>query len=181
LTAPTDEQLMQRIQQGEQKAFQILVERYVTPLQRYASRFLSNANEAEDVVQESLLKVWRNAERWQADKAKVSTWIYSITHNLCIDLYRRKRLDTVSLDEALETPEAPELSDLNALEISQHLSIALQALPERQRSALLLCYYQGMSAQEAASVMSVSNSAVESLLARARRALRSNLSNDSFQ
>ncbi len=172
MTSLTDEQLMQQIQQGDHPAFQQLVKRYVTPLQHYASRFLGNANEAEDVVQEVLLKAWRNAERWQADKAKVSTWLYSITHHLCIDLYRRKSLDTQSLDDAPDVAEPAAHSRLQALEISQHVSVALQHLPERQRSTLLLCYYQGLSAQEAAQVLDISSSAVESLLARARRALR---------
>jgi len=168
----SDKELMQRVQQGDQQAFQRLVEQHIQPLYRFAQRALGNRSDAEDVVQDTFLSVWRNAQQWQAGKASLSTWLHTITHNACIDRYRRHKFDTVDLDAAAEVRVPEAVDGIRQIEVSEEVSHILQALPERQRHALLLCYYQGLSNQEAATILNINVSALESLLARARRTVR---------
>lgn len=174
MKALSDEALMQQIQQGNQTAFQQLVDRYLVTLHAFAQRFLGNANDAEDVVQEVFLKVWQRAETWQIDKAKLSTWLYQITHNNCIDWQRKSKLKTVELAAAEEIGMLDN-DDLQQAETKQQVEQALQKLPERQKSALVLCYYQGMSYRDAADILQIKVAALESLLARGRRSLKKQL------
>jgi RNA polymerase sigma-70 factor (ECF subfamily) len=170
-----DEQMMIRIQQGDYQAFQCLVEQYLSPLYRFAWRMLGNSKDADDVVQETFIKVWRNAHQWQAEKAKLSTWLHSIVHHCCIDIHRQNRLITVDLEEAAEVIAPEATNGIFQTEILDQVENALQQLPERQKSAILLCYYQGLTNQEAAAILNVNVAALESLLARARRTLKQQL------
>jgi RNA polymerase sigma factor (sigma-70 family) len=186
----TDESLMARVQGGDTGAFQQLVRRHTRGLQHFARRMLRDADEADDVTQEALLRVWQHAARWQQGRVQFTTWLFRIAHNQCIDRLRR----TQTRREAPSTVRGPDgqLTDtLDAIADTRHdaapdaqvgdagraqrLDVALRALPERQRSALVLCFYQGLSNQQAAEVLDVTVEALESLLARARRALRSAL------
>lgn len=171
----SDEQLMQRVQQGDQQAFKTLVNQHLAPLYRFTRRLLGSDSEAEDIVQDTFLRVWDRANQWQAGQAKLSTWMHSIAHNLCIDSHRRKKFDTVELSETEELSIPTEQSDLHRLELSDQVEKALSVLPERQRAAVVMCYYQGFSNQEAAEMLDINVSALESLLARARRTLRQQL------
>lgn len=167
----SDEALMLAIQQGDQEAFQQLVDRHMVALHKFSQRMLGNTNDADDVVQEAFLRVWQKSTTWQMDKAKVSTWLHRIAHNLCIDWQRKPKLTTVDLTEAEDIPAAtPDISHIEM--ITNQVEQALQQLPERQRSAIVLCYYQGMSNREAAQVLNVNLPALESLLARARKYLK---------
>ena len=127
-------------------------------------------------MQETFLRAWNHAEQWQSGRAKLSTWLHSIAYHLCIDNHRKNKLITISLDDELENndtfeiPAAPD--NLLKEELSYQVEKALQVLPERQRTAIALCYYQGMSNIEAAEILNVSVSALESLLARGRRTLK---------
>lgn len=168
----SDEELMQRIQQGDAQAFQRLVEQYIQPLYRFTYRALGNPCDAEDAVQDTFLKVWRRAYQWHASKASLSTWLHTIAHNVCIDQYRQRKINTEPLDAANNVPSVTD-SILQA-DMATDMAKLLQTLPARQRHALLLCYYQGLSNQEAAQILNVNVSALESLLARARRTLRHN-------
>lgn len=167
-----DEQMMIRIQQGDYQAFQRLVEQHLNPLYRFAWRVLGNSKDADDVVQEAFIKVWRNAHQWQPGKAKLSTWLYSIVHHCCIDLHRQNQLVTADLEEAAEVIAPEATSGIYQIEVSDQVENALKQLPERQRSAVLLCYYQGFSNQEAAKILNLNIPALESLLARARKTLK---------
>lgn len=175
LSELSDDALMQRIQQQDEQAFTLLVDRYMTALHGFVWRMLGNSSDVEDVVQETFLRVWYRAEQWQEGRAKLSTWMHRIAHNLCIDLYRQNRGIKVDIEleevQNVATATQPEDIWLQA-EISQQVEHALQALPEKQRSAVILCHYQGMSNRQAAEVMDVSVAALESLLARGRRTLR---------
>ncbi len=166
---------MQRLVAGDQAALAQLIHTHFSALHRYATRLLDNAGEAEDVVQESFIRLWEQAASWRADKGGLSTWLHGIAHNLCVDKLRRRR-EAVSLDAEGETPDFPQLADpghvLEKLEIAEQVELALRQLPARQRAALLLCYYQGFSGEEAAEILGLSLDALESLLARARRALK---------
>ncbi|EIJ42903.1 RNA polymerase sigma factor, sigma-70 family [Beggiatoa alba B18LD] len=174
-TADADSALMQRIQQGDQQAFNQLVNQYLHPLYRFAYRMLNNTADAEEVAQDTLVKVWRNAAQWQAEKAKLTTWIHSIAYHLCLDLLRRHSPTMIDIDDPDEMEIASPTDDYQQLEIIDQLEKGLQTLVERQRAAILLCYYQGLDNQEAAHILQISVDALESLLSRARRTLKKQL------
>lgn len=171
----TDETLMARIAEGDRGAFHVLTRRHLPRFLRVATRILGNASEAEDVAQEAFLRVWSHADRWDAGKAKVTTWMHRIVVNLCID--RRRKARTAPLEEAGDPvdPAPSAADDLWRTQMAGLVSRAVGELPERQRSALVLCYYEEMSNVEAAQALSVSVSALESLLVRARRTMRDRL------
>ncbi len=170
-----DAALVQRVANGDGAAARALVDRHVSKMLAVARRMLGDPVEAEDVAQEVFLRVWKHAAKWKPGQARFETWLHRVAINLCYDRLRKRR-------EVL-TDEPPELADegdsafdtLHARDIAAAVDAALGALPERQRAALTLCHYQEMSNIEAAKVMDVSVEALESLLARGRRALRSAL------
>lgn len=175
----SDDTLMSLIQQQDEQAFAKLIDRHLTILHAFARRMLGNTDDAEDVVQETFLRVWNHANRWKPGTAKLSTWLHQIVHNLCIDLRRQHRGKTVDIDleevqELVSTTVTPE-DCLQQEHISREVEKALQELPERQRSAIILCYYQGLSNLQAAEVLNVSVAALESLMARGRRTLKQKL------
>jgi len=171
----TDEELVSRIRDRDPAAFQIVVETHFQAIAAYTNRMLADPSEAEDIVQEVFIRLWTRADNWQSGKARLSTWLHSIAHNLCIDHFRKHKrvVGSEMLPETIggEEPE----QNLTAETNSQHIRTAISSLPERQRSALVLCHYQGLSNKEAALIMEVSTEALESLLARGRRSLRDKL------
>lgn len=171
----SDEQLMRRIQEGDQTAFNALVNQHINPLYHFTKRMLGNNTDAEDIVQETFLRAWKHALSWQPNKAKLSTWLHRIAHNLCIDMSRKQRMKLVELQEDHVITERQVSDDIHQEEVSAQVADALHGLPERQRSAIILCYYQGLSNQQAAEILDVSVSALESLLARGRRSLKTRL------
>lgn len=176
-SSSSDERALQhewvrRVAEGDSGAYRALCERYMEPLHRFAQRLLSSPSEAEDVVQETFLRVWQHAPRYQPT-ATVSTWIYRIARNLCLDRLRRRR-ETDERISLLEGETGPGQL-LDRKELSHQVQAALSELPERQRSALLLVHFEGLSQQEAAAVLEVGVQALESLLARGRRTLRKQL------
>lgn len=173
--APDDDaELVRRVAGGDASAYRTLVERHLHGLHGFVYRMLGSRAEAEEVCQESFLRLWKEAHRYVA-RAKLSTWLYRIAHNLAVDRLRRRRETTSAreLDEvaAAERPSSPLLET----ELVGVVQAALEALPERQRAALVLVHYQGMSNAEAAEVLGVKVRALESLLARGRRELRERL------
>ena len=176
---------MEALCQGDRKAYQAIVDRHCQAISHYALRMLGNQGDAEDITQETFLRLWLKADKWQASKAKLTTWLHRITHNLCIDFMRKhSRLQTLEDSEGLDANAQAAWSgvDESCTDDSQtdddrmsRLTKALSRLPEAQRSALMLCTYSGFSNQEAAAIMSISVKALESALARARRSLRATL------
>lgn len=178
----TDEELMRAVCDGDQSAYQILVKQHLSAISHYAFRLLGNRRDTEDISQEVFLRLWINAHKWQAEKAKLTTWLHRIAHNLCID-HLRKHGNTVVDDDAVESVEHQENQLDNNKETepderARILNAAIGTLPENQRSALMLCHYAGFSNREAAAIMSVSVKALESTIARARRNLKSRLEQD---
>lgn len=162
--------------QGNAEAASQLVARHLPRMTALARRMLGDSAEAEDVAQDVFLKVWTQAKRWQPGQAKFETWLHRVAINACLDRLRKKR--GVSLDEAEERVDPapdPEQS-LQQNQTARAVDAALQTLPERQRAAITLCHYQGLTNIEAASALDVSVDALESLLARGRRALKEKLS-----
>lgn len=175
----TDEELMLAVCMGDKLAYQTLVKQHLKPISHYAYRLLGNQKDTEDIAQEVFLRLWINAAKWKTEKAKLSTWLHRITHNLCIDYLRRHgRVQTQdTFDEKLTHLSANEHNNSEE-EVDQlkRLNTAIGNLPESQRSALVLCHYQGFSNKEAAAIMNISVKALESAIARAKRALRDQLS-----
>lgn len=171
-----DEELLTRVAAGDPAAVRALVARKLPRLLSLAGRMLGDAPEAEDVAQETFLRVWKQAPKWRpGGSARFDTWMHRVALNLCYDRLRRRR--EIATDQPPERPDegpGPERG-LEATDTGRRVTLALQALPERQREAIVLCHYQELGNIEAAAVMGVSVEALESLLGRGRRALRAAL------
>lgn len=175
--------LVRRVALGDRAAFASLVEAHQRPLSAYARRMLGEASGADDIVQETFLRLWTRADRFDSKTARLTTWLHNIAHNLCIDSFRKQsRISYTNEDSEFEAAVVPDVNspevDQEAEQSGERVRVALGILPERQRSALLLCHYQGLSNRDAASILDVSVDALESLLARARRRLKKELELD---
>ena len=171
----SDEALMLRAGTGDRAACQLLVERHLVRIVTFAHRTLGNRSDAEDAAQDVFLRVWSAAPRWKRGSARFSTWLYRVAMNVCLDRLAKKHETTADdLPELADPRPEPSLA-LHGSEVASHVSAALATLPETQRIAVTLCHYQGLRNTEAAEIMSVSVEALESLLARGRRALRARL------
>jgi RNA polymerase sigma-70 factor (ECF subfamily) len=156
---------------GDPFAARALTGRLAPRVLALARRMLADEAEAEDVTQEAMMRLWKIAPDWRAGEAKVSTWLHRVAANLCLDRLRRR--PTLPLDAAPEPPDpAPGALDaLTAADRAAALSAALDALPDRQRAAIALRHFEGLGNPAIAEALGVSVEAVESLLARGRRAL----------
>ncbi len=169
-----DQILMARVSQGDAQAYQQLVDSGIDRVLAVARRMLGDDMEAEDVAQDVFLRLWRQADRWEGGRARVSTWLYRVTVNSCIDRMRGRREETVAeLPEVAS--EATQQQTLEEEDLRDYMDAALQGLPERQRVALVLFHYENLSMNAVAETMDASVDAVESLLARGRRALKKSL------
>jgi RNA polymerase sigma-70 factor (ECF subfamily) len=174
-----DAHLLAAYAAGEARAARALLERLGPRVLALATRMLGDRAEAEDVTQEAMLRLWRQAPRWREGEAKVSTWLTRVALNLATDRLRRRRgvpLDT-AFGEGVEPADGrPGVeAGLRAAERASALRAALAELPERQAQAVALRHLEGLSNPEIAAVMALSVEAVESLTARGRRALAARL------
>lgn len=169
---PDDDELLRRIGENDELAFRTLVERHVDRAFALALRILDNRADADDVVQDSLLKVWTHRHRWEAGRAKFSTWLYRVVTNRCIDLRRRPRNEDVEAVGEIADAAPDAVTAMHRSEVSELLDAAMNRLPDQQRIAIILSYHETMSNAEIADVMDTTVAAVESLLKRARQQLR---------
>src|SRR5881394_3955204 len=151
-----DEVLMARIAEGQELAFQLLMRRHLQRSLAIARRMSLGAADAEDVVQEAWLRVWTTAARWRPTAA-FKTWLYRVLVNLCLD--RRRRRTHTALDAIAEPPDAT--ASIEATETARLVAAAIAELPERQRAALVLSYYEGLSNAECATVLDATVAGVE--------------------
>ncbi len=167
----SDEALMAKVARGDERAFQLLSRRHLPAMLGVARRILGNAAEAEDVAQEAFMRVWTYAPRWQP-LAQFRTWLTRVVVNLCLD--RKRRAPWVALETAGDivdpTPGAGEQAEVD--ERARMLATAVEKLPARQRSAIVLTYGEGMSNAQVAEILDTSVSAVETLLMRGKQNLR---------
>jgi RNA polymerase sigma-70 factor (ECF subfamily) len=174
-TVDHDEDLVRRVGEGDPAAIQAMVARKLPRMLSLARRMLGDAAEAEDVAQEAMLRAWRQAPRWTPGQARFDTWLHRVGLNLCYDRLRRRReIATDVLPDGVDDGPAPDRG-LLAAETGARVEAALARLPERQREAIVLCHYQELGNIEAAALMEISVEALESLLSRGRRALRTAL------
>lgn len=173
----TDESLVARIQRGDHEAFAHLVRRHSGLFYSAAYRMCGNADEAEDIVQDSFVKFWQKPQGFDASKGvKFTTWFYRVVSNMAIDHMRRKKPQADP--KVLEfMPDGANMADeaMVADHQAHALEQAIQALPERQKMALNLCFYEGLSNKEAAEILGVGVKALESLLMRAKQKLKDDL------
>ena len=169
----SDEALMARIAQGDRAAAQALMQRRLPRIVGLAHRMLGDAAAAEDIAQETFIRVWNAADRWQPGRAQVSTWMSRIAINLCHDRRRKQREIMPETLPDRRDPAPDQESVLVRAETENRIAEAMLQLPERQRQAMELVHFQEMSNIDAADILSVSVDALESLLARGRRNLRS--------
>ena len=182
-----DAALMLRVKEGDREAFEALVDKYKQPVMNMIYRTLPDATEAEDLAQHVFIQVYKSAHRYQVT-AKFSTWIFTIARNLCLnEIRRRTRHPADSLDAgstegdeqpALQYADTKAFSPPDALvhgELEEKIESAVQALPEKQRTALLLCRQEEVSYEEIAEILGCSLSATKSLIHRARETLKQQL------
>lgn len=170
-----DTQLIERVGRGEPAATRVLVAAKLPRVIGLATRMLRDGAEAEDVAQEAFVRVWRNAGAWQPGRARFDTWLHTVVLNLCRDRLRRRRVTTSDAVPDIPDPAPDAEAGLIAAERGSAVARAIAALPERQREAILLVHYQDLSGAEAAAALELSVEALESLLARGRRTLRTRL------
>ncbi|MBR9844400.1 MAG: RNA polymerase sigma factor [Rhodobacteraceae bacterium] len=166
-----DDALLVLYANGDDRAARALTMRLTPRVFAQAFRMLGDRAEAEDVAQEALMRLWKIAPEWRQGEAKVSTWLYRVTANLCTDRLRKRR--SVGIDEIPE-PEDDAVGPAEALQDKARLDAlqgALNALPDRQRQAVILRHIEGLGNPEIAEIMEISVEAVESLTARGKRAL----------
>ncbi|QSQ14715.1 RNA polymerase sigma factor [Myxococcus landrumensis] len=186
----SDERLMLAFQAGDARAFEALVRRHRTPVFNFILRFVGQRARAEDVLQETWLKVVRSAGEYQA-KARFTTWVYTIARNLCVDSARKESYRQAAslespvkgengeegraLADALpDSGASPERGAFNA-RLRPLLERALAALPEEQREVFILREYSGIPFKDIAEVTGVSENTVKSRMRYALDGLRRRL------
>jgi RNA polymerase sigma factor (sigma-70 family) len=163
---------------GDAGGARMLTVRLVPRILGYAARLMGDRAEAEDVAQEAMLRLWQVAPDWRQGEAKVTTWLYRVTTNLCTDRLRvRQRRKASALDDAPDIDDGAPAAETMLIEADRMAALnnALAALPDRQRGAVVLRHIEGFTNPEIAAVMDIGVEAVESLIARGKRALTINL------
>jgi len=170
--AISDETLVLRVANGDRTAFGMLVDRHALRYRALALRYLGDVALAEDLVQEAFVKLWTHARRFNADKARFTTWFHRVVVNRCLDEKRRKKPE--ALPEEYDQPDESPSVEHALMEADGNTSLkrALDALSDRQRLAVTLSYFDELSNVEAAEAMEMNLKAYESLLVRARAKLR---------
>ena len=193
MKALDEAQLVALVTQGDSRAFAELAQRHLPAIETYATRILADQTAAQDIAQETLLVLWQRSSEFKPEKARLTTWLHRVAYNRCIDLLRRQKRETPmpSADIYDRQENSAQGSGVNDVHDPPHIisvtseldanpsamGVALRRLPESQRTALVLTYYQNLSNREVASVMNSSTRAVESLLCRARGNLKKQLEN----
>ena len=183
----TDAEIMLRVKAGDQSAFDFLVQKYRRPLVSFMYRMARNTAAAEDLAQEVFLRVYRSRQTYEAS-AKFTTWLYRIATNLAVNHARDTRKErpevTVSLDEpdeetgtTMDVADGTITAEENMVRRERSLAIRskVEALPERQRLAVIMHKYQQMDYKQISEVLKLSESATKSLLFRAYETLRDQL------
>jgi len=182
-----DAALMLRVKRGDVRAFEQLVEKYKHPVINVIARTLRDLTEAEDLAQNVFVQVFKSADRYKAT-AKFSTWLFTIARNLCLnEIRRRSRHPAESLEASqteYEDQPVRQFEDVKTFsptdhvlhgELEQKLQLALNELPENQRTAILLCRQDELSYEDISEVLGCSLSATKSLIHRGRETLKEKL------
>ena len=187
-SSESDVALMQLVKEGDENAFRELVERHQRVVINVIHRSIGDAWEAEDLAQRVFVQVYRSAGRYKPT-AKFTTWLFTIVHNTVLNEHRRRARHAADSLEAMTEPRDAEgvgvqvadvrtpdpASEAVERELQAKILEAIGRLPEQQRTAVILCRYEGLPYEEIAKVLKCSVSAVKSLLHRARLTLKDDL------
>jgi RNA polymerase sigma-70 factor, ECF subfamily len=171
-----DETCMAAIATGSTRAFKAVMDTYMMDVFRFSYSLLGDSSRAEDITQETFLRLWSHGRTW-SPTGRLKSWLLKIAHHLCIDDLRKTK-GHVNVDDVtaiLVDKTAGPREVMVDLQTADILKAALFTLPERQRAAIMLVHYHDRTNIEAADIMGVSVDALESLLARGRRQLRTDL------
>jgi RNA polymerase sigma-70 factor (ECF subfamily) len=170
--------LVAEVGAGDSRAFSVLMDRHLGSIVSVARRMLRDDAEAEDLAQEAFLRLWRSGATLEIGPAGIRPWLRRVVSNLCLDRVRGQGRVKV-VEELPEVPEpAKQLAALESQDVERRVGVAMQKLPERQRLALTLFHFEGLSQIEIGNILGVSDEAVESLLSRARRQLKADLKSE---
>ncbi len=177
-----DKNLVKKAANGDDQAFSILIRKYKKSLYRFAYRHMDDADDAEDIVQDTFIAMHRNLSRFDP-KYKVSSWVFQIAINKCRDLGRKRKTrsfmqritpvmeDKISKVQSDENPEK-NLDNKTKLQLTER---AIAELPDNLRTPLILCVIENLSQKQAADILKISPKAVETRIYRARHILSAKL------
>ncbi|MCO6437902.1 MAG: sigma-70 family RNA polymerase sigma factor [Phycisphaerae bacterium] len=177
LSPTPDAALMERVARSDRAALGEIVRRHQRRVFELAFRTTSDRALAEDIVQDSFLRVWRSAGRYQPT-ARFSTWLYRIVVNLCLDAFKKRRPGSLPAVDDRKGEGGDPADGASAAHRAERVRAAVDRLPERQRVALVLHRFEGLSLGDVSSATGWSKSSVESLLVRAYARLREELSDE---
>lgn len=163
---------MAQTAQGDHRAFRVLMARHMACAIRTADAVLGNSTDSDDIAQEAFVRVWKKASAFDPTVARFTTWLYRIVVNLAIDRARRPRGEPIENAEHVKTDEPTALANIIAKEDASVVTECISQLPDRQRAALALFHFEGLSGRQAAEAMKMTEKAFESLLIRARTTLK---------
>ena len=178
--------LMLEFQDGDEEAFNKIVDNFKSPLINFIYRYTGNLPDAEDLAQEVFIRIYKAKDKY-TPIAKFSTWMFRIAANLCLDYKKKQKSDSLYnrkllfarnkegeeiQEETYDNSEKGIEQSLELLETGKAVQEALFSIPENQRLAIILKVYEDKSYEEIAEILGVSVSSVESLLFRARQNLK---------
>ncbi|OQY02483.1 MAG: hypothetical protein B6I26_01190 [Desulfobacteraceae bacterium 4572_130] len=165
------------IQNGNHPAFKIIVKKYLNQAVRVATRIVSNKSIAEEIVQETFLKVWERANLWEKRKSKFKTWFFRILKNACLDFLRKKSLDFTENNQNII--DASQYNEINLIEKQTAFIVQkeINNLKQNHKAALIFFYYEGFKIREIAEIIGKSEKAIESILIQSRKKLKKKLKN----
>jgi RNA polymerase sigma-70 factor (ECF subfamily) len=188
-TSVSDHELVTRAQQGSEKAYRELLGRFQRPVFSIIYRMIRDREQAEDLAQETFVRVFNNIDRYDP-RYKFSSWIFKIATNLTIDHIRRKELDTVSIDGSRNAVTAEQIEAtsitiaspdenpeelLEAKQLGEEIESAISKLRPEYRAAILLRHVDGREYQEIAEILSLPLGTVKTYIHRGRNELREQL------
>jgi RNA polymerase sigma-70 factor (ECF subfamily) len=168
-----DQELLALVREGSHHAFAELVRRHADRFYRLAYRYVRSREAAEDLVQDAFLGLWENPAAWRPERnTRFTTWFYRVVVHLCLDWQKRKR--PLPLNEAMPLIDERESGDEAMIRAQEQrlLEREIALLPERQRTAVNLCFDEGLTNREAAEVMGIHLKAYQSLIMRAKTTLK---------
>ena len=175
--SPDDASLLRATAQRDAQAFRQLVSRYYQPVYRLTWRLTGGHADSDDIAQEAFLKLWANPGQVR-EAGALKGWLMRVASNAVIDRGRRKPHADLDAVPEIADPAPAAGAGLDRAAAAREIDRRIAGLPERQRLALTLVHFEGLTNIEAAQLLDISIEAVESLLARARRALRESLKNE---
>ena len=172
----SDIELVARVAAGDKAAFETLFSTYGERVFRYAYRMISDVSRAEEVTNDVMMEIWKNAGKFEG-RSKVSTWILGITRHLALNAVRGKKLDTMDIDDAPEIADDSQSAQAGALArdtdaLKQDLRAALGQLSDDHRDVVELTFFQGCSYQQIAEIVGCPENTVKTRMFHARKQLK---------